>query len=284
MAADPYAVALAVHRAVEQTVIAHRIEGWDPKPDDIAALNALAGGDLHFGDYLAAQRRAYPPSPGRGRRRLLRRAVPYLIPGTTVLRNSFGLRDGRQLAALEYAVTAGRMVRWHRNQLVLPHRDQLVLHPEQSATEAGVDVQVLHRELFGDVYTWAGEFRSVDIRRGESAFSWASDISSGIDEIQHGTKELVNTGHRLDNPRLAWELARIYVRYNRIHPFREGNGRTGMLFLHALTAKCGRRLDLSGVTRADWYEAARDSMPSRREGAPSHRPFLWLLNKAVKSP
>ncbi|MEZ0049102.1 cell filamentation protein [Mycobacterium sp. MAA66] len=277
MAADPYAVVLQVHRAVEQTVIAHRIEGWDPKPDDIAALNALAAGDLRFGDYLAAQCRAYPPPSGRVRRRLLRRAVPYLIPGTTVLRNSFGLRDGRQLAALEYAVTAGRMVRWHRDQLVLSHR-------ERSVTESGVDVQVLHRELFGDVYTWAGEFRSVDIRRGESAFSWASDISAGIDEIHYSAKGLVNTGRGLDNPRLAWELARIYVRYNRIHPFREGNGRTGMLFLHALTAKCGRRLDLSGVTRADWYEAARDSMPSRREGTPSHRPFLWLLNKAVKSP
>lgn len=64
---------------------------------------------------------------------------------------------------------------------------------------------------------------------------------------------------------------------------REGNGRTGMLLLHAVAARCGRELDLSRVTRADWYEAARDSMPLRRDGRPSHRPFLPLLNKAVKS-
>ena len=260
-----YATALAVHRAVEQTLAAQRIEGWRPGPAHIADLNALAGGELRFGDYLASWRERYPPVPVR--RRLLRRAVPYLIAGTTVLRNHFGVGDAEDLAALEYIATAGRMVLWHR----------------KNVAETDLDPRALHREVFGDVYSWAGEYRTIDIRRGGSAFLWQSEVDRAMTETRAAALRLAAGGRGYDDPRLAWELSRIYVRYNQIHPFREGNGRTGMLLLYALAARCGRQLDLSRVTRADWYRAAKDSMPLRRDGTASHRPFLPLLNKAVKT-
>lgn len=255
--------ALAGRRAVDQTLAAHRIEGWQPVPVQVADLDALAAGTLGFGDYLAQRRAQHPPTPVR--RRLLRRTVPYLISGTTVLRNNFGVSDAAALAALEYAATAGRMVLWHRT------------------VPADLDPRVIHRELFGDVYDWAGEYRTVDLRRGGSAFLWQSDVAAAMAELRAAIDGLVVIGADYDNPRLAWELSRIYVRYNQIHPFREGNGRTGMLLLHALAGRCGRELDLSPITREDWYHAARDSMPLRRDGAPSHRPFLPLLNRAVKT-
>jgi len=256
--------ALAAHRAVEQAVAAARIEGWQPTAAHITALQALADGSLRYGNYLARWRAQYPSSPPR--RRLFRRAVPYLIPGTTVLRNHFGISDSAQLAELDHLASAGRMVLWQR---------------DHAYTE--LDPGVLHRELFGDVYSWAGQYRTVDIRRGDSAFLWPSDIADAMTEIGAAAQGLTDVGRDHDNPRLAWELSRIYARYNQIHPFREGNGRTGMLLLHALTGRCGRELDLSGITRADWYLAARDSMPLRRDGRPSHRPFLPLLNRAVKT-
>lgn len=254
---------LAAYRAVEQTLATHRIEGWQPAPVQVADLHALAAGALGFGDYLASWRAQHPPTPLR--RRLLRRSVPYLISGTTVLRNNFGVSDAAALAALEYLATAGRMVLWHR------------------AVHAELDPRAIHRELFGDAYDWAGEYRTVDLRRGGSAFLWQSDVATAMTELRAAIEGLVAIGGDYDNPRLAWELSRIYVRYNQIHPFREGNGRTGMLLLHALTGRCGRELDLTHITRDDWYHAARDSMPLRRDGVPSHRPFLPLLNRAVKT-
>ncbi len=260
------AAALAAHRAVQQTLAAQRIEGWEPQPAHIAELGALASGAVDFGDYLARCRAQYPPTPAR--RRFLRRRAPYLIPGTSVLRNNFGIQHGPDLAAAEFQVTAGRMVLWHCRQ----------------PAETEIDVRVLHRELFGDLYDWAGEPRTVDIRRGNSAFTWQVDIAAGLAEIQLAATVLADIGAGFDNPRLAWELSRLYARYNQIHPFREGNGRTGMLLLHALAHRCGRQLDFTGVTRAPWYAAARDSMPLHRDGRPSHRPFLWLLNRAVQSP
>lgn len=267
MTAESSVTALVAQHAVQQTLAAQRIEGWEPEPAHIVELGALASGALAFDDYLARCRAQYPPTPVR--RRFLRRRAPYLIPGTSVLRNNFGIQHGPDLAAVEFQVTAGRMVLWHCRQ---------------SPAEAQIDIRALHRELFGDVYEWAGQLRTVDIRRGDSAFTWQVDVAAGLAEIQLAATALADAGTAHDDPRLAWELARLYVRYNQIHPFREGNGRTGMLLLHALAGRCGRELDFTGVSRAAWYSASRDSMPLHRDGRLSHRPFLWLLNRAVKSP
>jgi hypothetical protein len=42
-----------------------------------------------------------------------------------------------------------------------------------------------------------------------------------------------------------------------------------------------RRLDLTGITRTQWYSAAADSMPFRRERQAGHRPFRYLFGPAL---
>jgi cell filamentation protein len=42
-------------------------------------------------------------------------------------------------------------------------------------------------------------------------------------------------------------------------------------------------LNLSNVSRAEWYAASRDSTPFRRDGRANHRPFIPLLLRAVRS-
>jgi hypothetical protein len=61
----------------------------------------------------------------------------------------------------------------------------------------------------------------------------------------------------------------------------EGNGRAGTLLLHTVATLGGRRLDLTALSREEWYAASRDSMPFRRDGRPNHRPFLPLFSRAV---
>ena len=97
--------------AVAQTLAAERLEGWEPTDEHVAALNALIHDEVSFADYFAAFRGRHPP-PQRPRRRPgLRRATPYLIPGTTLLRNHFGATSAEMLAELEFVATAGRMAR-----------------------------------------------------------------------------------------------------------------------------------------------------------------------------
>ncbi|WP_240163009.1 Fic/DOC family protein [Mycolicibacterium sphagni] len=185
-----------------------------------------------------------------------------------MLRNEFGATSTQMLTDLEFVATAGRMVLWlHR--------------PTGPACDDQLDTRVIHHHLFRDVYAWAGDYRTTELRRGAQGFASQSTIAARMAMLNQSIRTLAADGAAHDTPRLAYELARIYAEYNHIHPFREGNGRTGALVVHALAQSCGRRLDLTTTTREQWYAAAADSMPFRRDGKASHRPFLYLLGPAV---
>lgn len=247
--------------AVAQTIAAHRLEGWAPTGEHVAALEALLRADASFVDYLAVFRGRHPPPAPRRRSRWLRRD-PYLLPGTTVLRNEFGVESADVLADLEFVATAGRMAQW--------------LHG-LTAGRPQLGVRTLHRHLFSDVYSWAGELRACELRRGGTVFAWQSALPTGLAGLDGAVEQLVQRGADQDGSRLEYGLARLYADFNQLHPFREGNGRAGALLLHGVAACCGRVLDLDGLTRDEWYAAAADSMPYRRDGRASHRPLLYLL-------
>lgn len=258
-----------LRHAVDQAIAAERLEGWAPTDAHVAELVALARDELPFGEYLGAHRARYPQSepPPRTLGRILRRNRPYLLPGSTLLRNNFGADTHTMLADLEYVATAGRLLQWHRGLL-----DG---HVELS-------VRAMHQHVFGDVYAWAGQYRVTELARGDSAFIWQSDIDREMTAIDERAASLAKASD-LDDARLGYELSRLYADYNQVHPFREGNGRTGTLLLHTVAAGCGRKLDLSNVSRAEWYAASRDSTPFRRDGRANHRPFIPLLLRAVRS-
>ncbi len=200
---------------------------------------------------------------------MFRRYRPYLLPGTSVLRNNFGVESPSALAELEFLATAGRIAQWHRRIAAgnVDHGD--------------ADFSVAHQHVFADVYAWAGRYRVTELRRGEVAFAWQSEVRPAMQRVGWAARRLVETGGELDDGALAYRFARLYTEYNRIHPFREGNGRAGTLVLHTVAALCGRRLDLGVFTCDEWIDASRDSMPPRRDGRASHRPFLPLFLRAL---
>jgi cell filamentation protein len=190
------------------------------------------------------------------------------MPGTALLRNNFGAATAAMLADLEFVATAGRLLTW---QLWLA---------DGAVDVYSLDLRRMHQHVFADVYAWAGRYRVTELRRGDTVFAPRSRVADGAARIEAAAHGLV--GAELDEAGLAYELSRLYADYNQIHPFREGNGRTGTLLLHTVAALSGFRLDLSAVSRLDWYAASGDSAPFRRDGQANHRPFLPLLLPAVR--
>jgi len=266
----------ALRRAVDQTVAAERLEGWCPTGADLDALAALLCDEVCIDDYLAHAVAAQPPGNAPSRRdhwRALRRRQPYLIPGTTLLHNNFGVCNHQTLAELEFVATAGRIALWHRRSA------------DGGYSAQDVDFRAVHRHVFADVYPWAGEYRVTELRRGDSVFARQHGVPRAMAVIERSARELAVSADRLDAAALGYHLARLYAEYNQIHPFREGNGRTGTLLLHTVAALCGRRLDLTGVSRGEWYSASRDSRPFRRSsaaGGVNPRPFVPLLARALR--
>ncbi len=255
---------------VDQTVAAEALEGWRPTPHQIAELAALVSGDVTFDDYLAAYRDRYPSQQTRGViRPARRRKIPYLIPGTTVLRNNFGVDNHAALAELEFVATAGRMANWHRR---LSHGDIGAHH---------IDVRPIHRALFGDVYPWAGSYRVTELRLGNEPFARRSSVPRMMKRVETYARALVADDTENNDGALAFQLARLYAEYNYVHPFREGNGRTGTMILHIVASLRRHRLDLGTVSREQWYAASRHSMPVRRGDPVNPQPFVPLVVRAL---
>ncbi len=259
-----------LRHCVHQTVAAEALEGWRPTTHQIAELATLVRGDVTFADYLSAYLARHPSRlPQEAIRPARRREIPYLIPGTTVLRNNFGVDNHATLAELEFVATAGRMVHWHRR---IADGDMTADH---------IDARSIHRALFADVYAWAGSYRVTELRLGDEAFARRSSVPRRMKRIEASARALVADDTQSRDGALACQLARLYAEYNYVHPFREGNGRTGVMILHIVASLRGHRLDLGAVSRAQWYAASRHSMPGGRGGTVNPDPFVPLLVRAL---
>ena len=258
----------ALPRAVTAAVDAVRLEGWSPTSAELDFLRRDADADADA-DALPAAVGTAPPgrSPRAGRWYRPTRRDVYLQESGTVLRNILGITDAEELHRAEALASARRLVQFHCGRTAVPG--------------AGIHaLPALHRHLFQDVYAWAGQVRTVEIGKGGTTFVRSSAIWDHLIDLHADILAADWAG--ADHGRLAFLLARTYADLNQIHPFREGNGRAATTFLHHLLRTTDHRLDLSGITRADWVQAARDSAPFRPSGAASARPFLPVFLRALR--
>lgn len=166
---------------------------------------------------------------------------PYVYPGTTVLRNLAGLRDQLALSWLEDRVSALALVELAARRL-----------------PGGYDLahlQAFHRFVFGDVYPWAGEFRTVTTSKPGALFCLPGHLPGYAAEVLGG---LAGAGYLRgrDRPRFLDGLAALWADLNALHPFREGNGRATRAFLRQLAADAGHPLDWTGLDRSATLQAS----------------------------
>lgn len=106
----------------------------------------------------------------------------------------------------------------------------------------------IHRYLFEDVYSFAGEIRKVNIAKGNFRFAsvlYLEDILKKIDNMPHDN---------FDN------IISKYVEMNVAHPFREGNGRSTRIWLDMiLKNNLNKVVDWSKINKEDYFLAMERS-------------------------
>ena len=166
----------------------------------------------------------------------------YCYPGTSVLRNRLDIRDATILRSVERRVTALRIAQIDAEGIAFGGRFD------------SRHLRSIHRFVFGDLYPWAGDYRTVDISKG-SMFCLSQFIPEQLDALlgRLGDERLLDgLGRRELVSRLAFYLGEI----NAIHPFREGNGRTQRVFIRQLAGRNGRLLSFAGVTESEMVSAS----------------------------
>ena len=77
--------------------------------------------------------------------------------------------------------------------------------------------QELHKEMFGNVWEWAGKFRQIELSIGIKAYQVPTALRELVDDIAYWDKNNIFD---------IYEMAtRIHHRAVQIHPFQNGNGR-----------------------------------------------------------
>lgn len=153
------------------------------------------------------------------------------------LQNKLGITDSAELARQEERITKQKAVAFFDNGL----GDMVSV-----GTFAGL--AAIHKQLFGEVYDFAGQMRTVNIAKGGFRFAPVMYLDAALKSIEKMPQTTFE------------EIIEKYVEMNVAHPFREGNGRATRIWLDCILKKeLGMVVDWSKVDKEDYLLAMERS-------------------------
>jgi len=166
----------------------------------------------------------------------------YCYPGTNILTNKLDIRDLNTLHEAERDFSSVRQAELSNMGVT---GDFSLKH-----------LCSIHKQLFQDVYSWAGETRTVDISKG-TIFCLVQFIESQFDDLYRKLKKENFLADISDEQKMSKRLAYYLGELNMIHPFREGNGRTQRIYIEQLCMNNGRfEIDFTEVTKEEMIAAS----------------------------
>lgn len=145
-------------------------------------------------------------------------------PGSNgrVLRNKLGIRRLREMQKME-------------SQSLLVLTEALLNEVTETQRFTPADIVDMHRRWLGEIYSWAGEYRRVNMTKGGFPFAAADQVPRLMVEFERTELATHTPCSGMREERLVEALAVVHAELILIHPFREGNGRLARL-LNALMA------------------------------------------------
>ena len=96
------------------------------------------------------------------------------------------------------------------------------------------DIQQVHHQMFKRAHPWAGQFRIPGQMVTVAGFpaADAQRIGRELELALFQTREMLNNAFSTHNPhQMLATFAFLHVRFERVHPFLDGNGRSGRAIL-----------------------------------------------------
>jgi len=171
---------------------------------------------------------------------------PYSQDG--VLKNKFGEKDPKKLEILEKMSTIRGWIKL---------QNELIATPNLKLDAALI--KKIHKNLFEDVYDWAGQYRTVNIVKGKTMFANALYVPAALEDLVTKLNRDI-TSKSITANNISEKLAYYYGELNMIHPFREGNGRTQKIFIEKVADKLGYSLQLEKVDSKKLLEVTIESV------------------------
>ncbi|MDR0922763.1 MAG: Fic family protein [Hungatella sp.] len=159
---------------------------------------------------------------------------PYLYEDVPVLINKLNIKDAAKLEAAEADLTFAQFL----------NIDEL-----NKSQPLDFDyIKSLHQHIFGDIYPFAGQTRTIQIYKAEMVLGGDTIRYSHPDEIEGHAEKIISRMNGINWRSLSLEDRSMEFTQNiadlwQVHPFREGNTRTSMTFASHFADRNGFPLD-----------------------------------------
>lgn len=153
------------------------------------------------------------------------------------LENKLGIHDSAELAREEERISKKKALELFESGYL-------------NTLEAGTyrTLARIHEYLFGDIYSFAGKLREVNLAKGNFRFVPVMYLSAALENIENMPQSTFD------------QIMEKYVEMNVAHPSRDGNGRSARIWLdHMLKRELGIVIDWQRVDKNDYLMAMERS-------------------------
>jgi len=142
-------------------------------------------------------------------------------------------------------------------------------------------LQHIHRCIFGELFDWAGRWRTVQISKPGAIWPAAQFLNQSMATFEREVLAKYPAGTLADNDVFCAASSEIQGEFLSIHPFREGNARTIKLMNNLLAAQTGRPLlayDMSSAGQNSYIDAAGAALAKQ-----DYEPLETIIRQALET-
>lgn len=189
----------------------------------------------------------------------------YVDAEQTILVNKLGITDLAELSARE-------------EEALVDAYEKLLRKFTQDARLTCDVLRDIHLAIFGEIYAWAGRWRTVWIKKPGITWPPPDFLEQAMREFEAKVLSKYGPQGAGDDASFCRIVAEIQAEFLVIHPFREGNARTVKLACDLLAAQSGRPLLRYGET-----EAGRQAYIAAAKAAFKHQydPLVQIVAAAL---
>ena len=146
------------------------------------------------------------------------------------------------------------------------------------------DLCNMHRIWLGEVYEWAGQYRQVNISKGNFFFAMALQVPTLMEQFEQGELRDHTPCLSVVQDEVIHSLAVVHTELVLIHPFREGNGRLARMLAVLMGLQAGLPpFDFSiikGKVRQEYFAAVQAGLEYNY--APMEAVFRDVVEKTLR--
>lgn len=187
-----------------------------------------------------------------------------------VLKNLPGIKSSAEMDVAEASALVKAM-------------DRFIRMYDEAHRFTASDICEFHRLWLGDIYAWAGEYRKVNVSKGDFPFASAARVPALMEEFERDVLSRFTPCNFTVRDDVVCALAETHVELVLIHPFRDGNGRVTRVLSTLMALQAGLPLlDFSTMAdekKASYFASVQAGLD--RNYRPMEKIFAEVIERSV---